>query len=57
MIFNIVFFMSLSSVIIQGTTLSVVAKWLNVSLLDSAKPKSPLDVLLFQNSTYRHDQS
>src|SRR5690606_16093940 len=32
MIFNIVFFISLTSVLIQGTTLSVVAKWLHVAL-------------------------
>jgi len=30
MIFNIVFFISVTSVLIQGTTLTVVAKWLNV---------------------------
>lgn len=29
-IFNIVFFISVTSVLVQGTTLSVVAKWLNV---------------------------
>lgn len=33
-IFNIVFFISLTSVILQGTTLSIVAKWLKVSKLD-----------------------
>ena len=36
MIFNIVFFISVTSVLIQGTTLSIVAKWLNVG---SEKPK------------------
>ena len=40
MIFNIVFFISLTSVLIQGTTLSVVAKWLNVGLPEEAKPKN-----------------
>ena len=39
MIFNIVFFISLTSVLIQGTTLSIVAKWLNVGLPDEEKPK------------------
>src|SRR5690606_16023753 len=29
MIFNIVFFISLTSILIQGTTLSIVAKWLH----------------------------
>lgn len=38
MIFNIVFFISVTSVLIQGTTLPVVAKWLNVSLPEAAKP-------------------
>src|SRR5690606_18373868 len=32
MIFNIVFFISVTSVLIQGTTLSVVAKWLRVGV-------------------------
>lgn len=32
LIFNIVFFISVTSVLIQGTTLSIVAKWLNVAL-------------------------
>jgi len=36
MIFNIVFFIAVTSVLIQGTTLSIVAKWLNVG---SEKPK------------------
>src|SRR5690606_20828883 len=31
MIFNIVFFISVTSVLIQGTTLSIVAKWLKVA--------------------------
>ncbi|MAW93801.1 MULTISPECIES: potassium/proton antiporter [unclassified Leeuwenhoekiella] len=38
-IFNIVFFISLTSVLIQGTTLSLVAKWLNVGLPEDATPK------------------
>lgn len=46
MIFNIVFFVSLSSVLLQGTTLSLVAKWLHVALPMKAKPKSPVDVFL-----------
>lgn len=45
MIFNIVFFVSLTSVLIQGTTLSVVAKWLHVDLPDKDKPLSPTDEL------------
>ncbi len=46
MIFNIVFFISLTSVIIQGTTLPVVAKWLRVALPQKTKPWSPEELLL-----------
>ncbi len=40
MIFNLVFFISVTSVLIQGTTLTVVAKWLRVALPESLKPVS-----------------
>jgi len=43
MIFNIVFFISITSVLIQGTTLSVIAKWLRVSLPEEEKPISETD--------------
>lgn len=43
MIFNIVFFISVTSVLIQGTTLSVLAKWLHVSLPQEEKPLSETD--------------
>jgi potassium/hydrogen antiporter len=46
MIFNIVFFISLSSLLLQGTTLSVVARWLKVSLPERARPKSQLEIFL-----------
>lgn len=46
MIFNIVFFVSLSSVLIQGTTLSAIAKWLHVALPEKTKPKTPIDLIL-----------
>ncbi|GAB2767653.1 potassium/proton antiporter [Salinimicrobium soli] len=46
MIFNIVFFVSLTSVIVQGTTLSVVAKWLHVALPKKVKKVSPVDAFL-----------
>ena len=46
MIFNIVFFVSLTSVIIQGTTLSKVAKWMHVALPQKVKRKSPVDAFL-----------
>ncbi|UII30712.1 potassium/proton antiporter [Fulvivirga ulvae] len=45
-IFNIVFFVSLTSVLIQGSTLSLVARWLNVGLPEKIKPMSPTDELL-----------
>jgi len=40
MIFNIVFFISVTSVLIQGTTLSLFAKWLHVALPERVKPLS-----------------
>ena len=43
MIFNIVFFISVTSVLIQGTTLSIVAKWLNVALPAKNKKITNLD--------------
>lgn len=46
MIFNIVFFISLTSVIIQGTTLPTVAKWLHVALPGRVKRRVPSDLLL-----------
>jgi len=45
MIFNIVFFISVTSVIIQGTTLSIVAKWLGVVMPTKAKPFTETDKL------------
>ena len=49
MIFNIVFFISVTSILIQGTTLSIVAKWLNVALPEKAtKPISEIDKLLLE---------
>lgn len=45
-IFNIVFFISVSSVIIQGTTLSLIAKWLHVGLPKNMKQRSATDKLL-----------
>jgi potassium/hydrogen antiporter len=49
MIFNIVFFISVTSVLIQGTTLTLVAKWFHVALPEKAKPLSPTDALLFEH--------
>jgi cell volume regulation protein A len=47
-IFNIVFFISVTSVLIQGTTLSIVAKWLNVALPEKAKPKTEIDKFILE---------
>jgi cell volume regulation protein A len=46
MIFNIVFFISLSSVLLQGTSLPLVARWLHVSLPEKVRRRSPLDIAL-----------
>ncbi|AFL81447.1 NhaP-type Na+(K+)/H+ antiporter [Aequorivita sublithincola DSM 14238] len=46
MIFNIVFFISLTSILIQGTTLSVVAKWLKVSIPSEEKILTPSEKFL-----------
>ena len=47
-IFNIVFFISVTSVLIQGTTLSVVARLFKVSLPEKMKKKTELDKLLME---------
>jgi cell volume regulation protein A len=47
-IFNIVFFISVTSVLIQGTTLSVVAKWLHVALPEKVKPASEIDKFILE---------
>ncbi|WP_158973633.1 potassium/proton antiporter [Cellulophaga sp. L1A9] len=49
MIFNIVFFISVTSILIQGTTLSLVAKWLNVGLPETQKKSTTSDLLLAEN--------
>jgi len=48
MIFNIVFFISVTSILIQGTTLSIVAKWLNVALPEKVKPISETEKLILE---------
>lgn len=45
-IFNVVFFISVTSIIIQGTTLTIVAKWLNVAMPVKRKPISETDKLI-----------
>lgn len=43
--FNVVFFVSLTSVLLQGSTIPIVAKWLNMSLPFGQKTRSPVDYL------------
>ena len=49
MIFNIVFFISVTSILIQGTTLALVAKWLNVGLPETQKKLNATEMLLEEN--------
>jgi cell volume regulation protein A len=44
-IFNLVFFISVSSVLLQGTSLPIVARWLHVSLPTSLKRKDGTNAL------------
>jgi potassium/hydrogen antiporter len=46
MIFNLVFFIAVTSVIIQGTTLNIFAKWLKVALPEEEKPLAEIDKLI-----------
>ncbi len=46
MMFNIVFFISVTSILIQGTTLSIVAKWLNVAIPEKEKKMTEIDQLV-----------
>lgn len=43
-IFNLVFFISITSVLIQGTTLLPIARYLNLIVPDVLKPNNPLDI-------------
>lgn len=47
-IFNIVFFISVSSVLIQGTTLTYVARLFNVALPEEEKVLTPVDNILVE---------
>jgi potassium/hydrogen antiporter len=48
MIFNLVFFIAVSSVVIQGTTLSIVARWLGVSVPEDEKPLSETEQIILE---------
>jgi cell volume regulation protein A len=43
-IFNLVFFISITSILIQGTTIPLMAKWLNLSVPVNIKKKSVSDL-------------
>jgi cell volume regulation protein A len=45
-IFNLVFFISVTSVVLQGSTLPMVARWLHVSVPGKIKRKFPIDIEL-----------
>ncbi len=47
MIFNLVFFISASSVLLQGSMLHLVAKWLKVTVPQKLKRRSALDMELY----------
>jgi cell volume regulation protein A len=46
MIFNLVFFISVSSVLLQGSTLALVARWLKVTVPEKVKRRFPVDLEL-----------
>lgn len=46
MIFNIVFFISLTSVILQGTSLARVARWLGLTVPEDMKQRTQIDIVL-----------
>ncbi len=50
-IFHIVFFVSLTSVILQGTTLTLLARWLHVILPDKVKPRRGAFEILMSEET------
>lgn len=49
-IFYLVFFISVTSVLFQGTTLPIVARWLHVSVPEKLKRKFPIDLELKEGS-------
>ena len=44
--FHLVFFISVTSVLLQGTTLPLMARWLHVNVPEKVKRKFPLDIEL-----------
>lgn len=56
MIFNVVFFVSLTSVLVQGTTLAVVAKWFNVVMPEQKKIEKTSDTFLSEQTKTAMDE-
>ncbi len=56
MIFNIVFFVSVTSVLIQGSSLSTMAKWLKVAIPEKAKARTSVETLLFESDKTMMDE-
>lgn len=50
MIFNLVFFISVTSVLLQGSTLHLVADWLKVTVPQKVKRITPLDMELYDDA-------
>lgn len=50
MIFNLVFFISLSSVLIQGTSLPLVAHWLHITLPEKVRQRTQTDMELTEST-------
>jgi cell volume regulation protein A len=50
MIFNLVFFISVTSVLLQGYTFPLVAKWLKVSVPEKIKRRTELDFELYDSA-------
>jgi potassium/hydrogen antiporter len=48
-IFHIVFFISVTSVVLQGTTLPIMARWLHVAVPEKVKRRTPLDLELSES--------
>lgn len=49
-IFHIVFFISATSILLQGTTIPLMAKWLHVSVPEKLKRKFPVDIELKEDT-------
>jgi potassium/hydrogen antiporter len=48
-IFHLVFFISVSSVLLQGASITLMAKWLHVSVPERVRRKFPLDIEINEN--------